>query len=246
MLVLLVILLTLPLIFMPENKALAQSGTLPGANGQYFVYSLRNPNTSLAGGWGIQTWYGGLADPANHNPVFTAPDSIRWTPTAPWDEIDFFSANPIDLSKYPYLTLYLQSGANGMRFNIVPLSTKGFKDPVLNARVDLLMLGGDPMPGAWKVYNIPTSTFTSKGSPALIYGIGIGDANGGTQASTPSLFIDEIIFSASPAAEAGVSSGSGQTNLPSAPPVIPASYFPSISPWVFIVPGIIIFMAVFF
>jgi hypothetical protein len=78
-----------------------------------------------------------------------------------------------------------------------------------------------------------------------IFGIGVQEINGGSQ---PALYLDEISFSGAPAPAVSLQPGA-PTPASASPTINPATvvpFYPELSPMLFIIPGIIIFLAMFF
>jgi hypothetical protein len=108
--------------------------------------------------------------------------------------------------------------------------------------------GGLPVPGIWLAYNIPISAFNI--SNKTIGGIAFRDQNGGTQniQPPPPIYFDEINFSTQmaqgPTDAPTISNSPAGTAAPYPTPEMP--YYPQISPWVYIIPGIIVLLAIIF
>lgn len=190
----------------------------------------------LAPGWTSHITFGTAAslDLANKSPFYKGVNSIRYTVTAPFDGFDLTAPQPIDISSYKYLTFYIQAGAPGQRFNVILIGTDG--------RPSGLPVAVSTIFGYWSVYNIPISQFATLNKTIL--GIGFQDANGGNQNTDPPppTYFDEINFSQKMAPEPDGAPASIAAPTPKA--AMP--YYPNISPWVFIIPVVIILAVIIF
>ncbi len=247
------LLVTIPLILSEPQKHLnmqqyaqvVPAGVIP-------VYGIHaNVLDNLANNWTAGIKYGGPTayDLYNQAPVYNGTNSIAYTITAPWDELTLTSPQAIDISSYTYLTFYVQAGGPGMRFGIHLLDAGGQPVPptsdTTTSGVPMEQYGGVPVTTAWYVYNIPISAFSVPGNS--ITGIIFKDINGGTQGNPPPpIYIDEINFSTVPGEDLPPPAGAIQISPPTAYPTPTMPYYPNISPWVFIIPGIIIVLAVIF
>ncbi len=203
---------------------------------------------NLVEGWTTAIKYGGpnAIDLFNKAPVYQGTNSIAYTVTAPGDELSLISPTSFDISPFEYLTFYAQAGSPGQRLGIFLIGQDGAALPAPANLVAMDSYGGLPAPGYWAVYNIPISAFNA--ADKNIRGIGFKDLNGGTQniQPPPPIYIDEINFSVTQAADIPFPSGGVQISAPTAVPTPEKPYYPEISPWVFIIPGIIIALAVIF
>lgn len=229
------------------NKAYAGQLVIPpGVKPVYGVYA--STLDGLGGGWVTAIQYGTITGIVltNKAPVFQGTNSISYTITAPYDELTFESPEPFDTNEYEYLTFYVQGGAPGMLLGVKLLDQNGNQfDPNGNG-VPISSYGGIPPTGFWNVYNIPISAF---GAPStIIKGIVFKDLNGGTYnlQPPPPIYIDEINFANDRGENIPLPSGSIQISGPTRVPTPIMPYYPDINPWVWIIPGIIVALAVIF
>lgn len=246
----LILLISLPLILntiqkkqnLKQYAQIVPQGILP----VYGVYA--NVLDSLKSGWTATILYGGPTayDLYNKAPVYSAPNSIAYTVTAPWDELHLVAPGPVDISPYIWLTFYVQAASPGMRFAVVLLGADGKAMPSPAIPVPMDQYGGLPSTTGWTIYNIPITAFNAP--TKSIYGIGFMDLNGGTQAAQPPppIYIDEINFSVSQGQDLPPMPGAAQISGPSVIPTPMMPYYPDISPWVYIIPGMIILAAMIF
>jgi hypothetical protein len=206
-----------------------------------WIYGLQaNVGDDLATGWTGQVWYGGPNDINRFNTTtfYSGNHSLSWQDTAPNDEMDLYASAPFSISQYQYLTFYAQPTQAGQNYQMYLLN--GFKQRIGNP-VPIMQYGGALTVGQWIVYDIPISAFGA--NTTTISGIAFNDPAQGPQ---PPVYIDDIAFSVSKGENMGPSPLNA-TALPTQPPATPTPpYYPDISPWVYIIPGIIIFLAIFF
>lgn len=242
----LLLLISVPLILnvsqTPQNlKQYAQ--IVP--QGIFPVYGLNaNVLDNLKSGWTASILYGGPTayDLYNKAPVYYGTNSIAYTVTSPWDELKLISPATFDISDYIYLTFYAQGGSPNMRFGVMLL---GADNNPLPTMLPIDNYGGSPPVGGWGVYNVPLSAFNATGQQ--IKGVGFKDLNGGTMGNPPPpIYIDEINFSTQQGQNLPPPSGAAQITGPTLIPTSIMPYYPDINPWVFIIPGIIIGLAVIF
>lgn len=201
---------------------------------------------SLKPGWTAEIMYGGpsVYDLQNTAPVYYPTHSLSYTVTGAWDKLALYAPAPFDISNYTFLTFYVQAGSPGQLLGINLLDAN--KQPVLKDPLPISTYGGMPVPGSWIVYNVPTSAFNLGGKPIL--GLFFQDLNGGVQnlQPPPPIYIDEINFSVQMGQDLPPPSGEQQISGPSAIPTPIMPYYPNISPWIFIIPGVIIGLAIIF
>jgi hypothetical protein len=220
----------------PAKAQLAQ----PAQAGQFYIFGVAYTGDGLAPGWkngslfnGVNTW--NIIDTQQ---FYAGTHSVSWSPSAPFERGWLVGQSPINLSQYQFLYFYGRSTEIGQRFEI------GFSDQNGNTIGQMVPLenAGPPLaPDRWALYNIPLTQFAA--GTGQVYGIVLQDMNGAPQKKA---YFDEIILSTTAGTQPIVSQGLGQpaTPMPTEKPVGP--YNPQISPWVFIIPGIIIILAIFF
>lgn len=247
------LLISLPIIFslvsnQDENNTYARGALVipPGMKPVYGVYA--STLDGLAGGWETGILYGTITaiSLTNKAPVFQGTNSISYTVTSPYDELKFEAPEPFDSNQFNFLTFYAQAGTPGMLFGVKLLNESGEPfDPAGNG-VPMSSYGGVPPTGFWNVYNIPISAFNAPST--IIKGIVFKDLNGGNQniQPPPPIYIDEINFSDDRGENIPLPSGSIQISGPTRVPTPIMPYYPDISPWVWIIPGIIVALAVIF
>lgn len=232
-----------------QNAPQSQAGQLvvpPGVKPVYGVYA--STLDGLAGGWETGILYGTITaiSLTNKAPVFQGTNAIAYTITAPYDELTFEAPEAFDVNEYEYLTFYAQGGAPGMILGVKLLDQNGNQIDAAGNGVPITSYGGVPPTGFWSVYNIPISAF---GAPStVIKGIVFKDLNGGTYnlQPPPPIYIDEINFSNERGENIPLPSGSIQISGPTRVPTPVMPFYPDINPWVWIIPGIIVALAVIF
>lgn len=250
----LAILITLPLITSNSQKQQdirqrAQTtipDNVPAGTAAFEVYGSAYVGDTLAGGWGAKTWYGTgtTVDLIVTNPVYEGTHAISYKSTAPADTLEFFTDTPLDISQYQYLNFYARGAQPGLRFAVVLLGPRGAdgNHTPIGQQLTMEQYGGVPPTDRWFVYGFPLAAFNA--GTTQIHGFGLMDLNGGG-AQLP-LYMDEIAFSAKRATETTPTPQVGPPGSPTAAPTPVPPYFPEISPWLFIIPGMIVFLAVFF
>lgn len=249
--ILLIMLLPLIIFATRQKQDIRQNAQAPqgvyGVYGQYDGTNI-NPGNFLATGWIAGVLYGGpnAVDVINNAPVYIGSHSIKYTLTAPYDELSLVAPQAFNIAPYTYLTFYAQAGSPGMLLGIKLIDANGqIIDPNGNG-VPMSQYGGVPFTDRWGVYNIPITAFNLPSTN--IKGIVFKDLNGGTQnmQPPPPIYIDEINFSTQQGQNISPPPGAAQISPPTAIPTPAFPYYPNISPWVFIIPGIIVGLAVIF
>jgi hypothetical protein len=236
-----------------------QAQTAPqGVYGIYGQYDKNNINTgnTLAAGWTEEIQYGAtsgaydLVAAAPNAPTYCGTHSISWTITSgSYEQLTFKSPTPVSISPYTYLTFFVQASMvnQGINLGAVLLDQTGNPFPELDFGIPIANYGGVPVHGDWYVYNIPLLDF---GIPSTtIGGIGLRDLNGGNHPNNPPLYIDEINLSTQRGEDiySSACTSPGQQIIPNTIIPTPAMpYYPDISPWIYIIPAIIIGLAVIF
>lgn len=228
------------LLIPPQNV----SAQLP-QQGKLVIYGTPPVGDGLIPGWtngslfnGVNTW--NLIDTEM---VYEGQHALSWTASAPFERGWLVSPNPVDVSQYQYLNFYARAKQEGQRYEV------GFTDAAGTMVGTWVMIdsGGGPIrPDRWQNYSFAMTTFALP-APS-VGGIGFRDANGAPQ---PKVFFDNIELAGEANTPAVDKPGAGQNNnqpslMPSGPPKPKMPYYPNISPWVFIIPGIIVFLAIFF
>ena len=244
------LLIVLPF-FSPQSRSIPQSAQAaqapqPGGTVGFMIYGQAYVGDTFAPGWAAKTWYGGgnTIDLTNTTPVYDGTHSISYQATAPNDTLELYGSTPLDISQYKYLNMFGRGGMAGLRFQVTllgPIEANGNHKPI-GTPLTFEGYGGIPPTDRWFVYGFPIERFAA--GTNQIYGIGIMDLNGGGNQFP--VYLDEIAFSAARATE---TTPTPQVGLPGTATPIPTPippYYPNISPWVFIVPAIIIFLAIFF
>lgn len=229
-----------------DIKQRAQAQAPAQGTPAFMIYGTAHVGDTFAPGWITKTWYGGgnTVNQTNTDPVYLGTHSIAYQSTAPADTLEMYTNTPIDISKYKYLNFFGRAAMNGLRFQVTllgPLDTNGNHKPIGTA-LTFEQNGGIPPTDRWYVYGFPIASFNA--GTNQIYGIGIMDLNGGG-AQQP-VYLDEIAFSEQRATETTPTPQIGPPSTPMPTPTPIPPYYPDISPWVFIIPAIIIFIAVFF
>lgn len=246
----LLILICFPIIFSNTGKNFNRQVNAQTPTGQKTlpIYGTAFVGDTLDPNFTAKTWYGGgtTVNLTNTNPVYSGVHSISYEATAPSDTLELFSDTPIDITPYNYLTFYAQAGMAGLRFQITLLGAKDTNGnhKTIGTAIPFDSAGGIPTTTYWTVYGFPVQQLLTGAAGQPVYGIGIMDLNGGG-AQQP-VYIDEIMFSTARATQTTPTPQLGPPGTPTLGPTPIPPYFPEINPWVFIIPGIIIFIAIFF
>src|SRR5579885_3433836 len=210
----------------------------------YWIYGSNTPNDNLAPGWTTKMLYavGSDVNLNNQSPYYIMPPSLAYTVRAPQDELFLIAPSAIAITAYKYLAFVAQASSNVQNYQVWLLNSAGQNIP--NSTPLSFNNYGGPLtpPGQWIMLNFPLSAFNA--GTTQIYGIGIQDVNGGAQ---PPVYLSEIGFSDTQGQNiqpATPSAGIAVSPAPTTGPVMP--YYPDISPWIFIIPGVILFAAIFF
>lgn len=226
-------------IFFLPHYAKAQPAA-PPQQGVFYIFGTQNIGDQLAPGWkngnlfnGVNTW-----NIIENQKFYQGTHSVSFAPAAAFERGWLVAGAPLNISQYQYLYFYGSSTEIGQRLQI------GFCDQngnTIGQMIPFEAVGPPLQPDRWGLYNIPISQFGTGQSP--IYGIVLQDMNGAPQKK---VFLDEIVLSTTAGLAPVVSAGLGQPGTPPPPQKPKGPYYPQISPWVFIIPGIIIMAAIFF
>lgn len=253
----LTLLIALPLILRsPQEQQTTQQQAQIVPQGVFPIYgNLATNLDALRPGWTAAITFGAVAgayDLSNKLHHACGEHSIAWTITSSsFEQLELTSPTPFDISPYTYLTFFTEAGSPGQSIGAVIIDANGNSIPAAPPanpnQIPIAQYGGMPVVGSWTEYNIPISAFNLTNT--TIRGIAFRDLNGGTQniQPPPPIYIDEINFSTQTGASIPCPTGPAQATQPPAPtqgPQMP--YYPEISPWVFIIPGIILGLAIIF
>ncbi len=139
----------------------------------------------LSSGWQNWSWDATL-NLASTQPVYSGTNAITYTAKAAWSGMDIHNPTGFATTNYNTLRFALQATTAGQKYAIYLTDATGTQ---LTTPVPLSSLGGDPTPGAWKVYTIPLSSLQATGK--TITGIVIHDISGSAQSIVS---IDEMQF----------------------------------------------------
>ena len=205
---------------------------------RYTIYGTANVGEGLITGWTKNSEFNGVNawnDIDNSVPAFLGAYSISWQASAALERAWLVSPNPIDISLYQYINFYARAQQPNQQYEVAFVNTAGEAQGTW-VRIDT---GGGPIPSdRWQSYSLPISAFGITGG---VNGIGFRESSGGKNLK---VFFDEIILTSS--ANGSAQTAPPQTISPSEPPKPTGPYYPEISPWVFIIPAIIIMAAIFF
>jgi hypothetical protein len=123
--------------------------------------------------------------------VYSGKAAASFTLTGPWGQLGFqaISGNALDASAYA--TLHFAARAGQATSNLIAVLRNG---STTLGTVSLANYGGQPIPGAWKVYDIPLAAFSALTS--TITDVRLQDQTG--QASGLTYYLDEVGFSRGP------------------------------------------------
>ena len=139
---------------------------------------------NLAQGWSQYTSQGSVTL-SNTSPTFSGKQSIAWTSDA-WGTFSLGNPQTVNTGSAAYLHLAAQAGQANSHYAIQIIGTNGMG---LSPYLLLADYGGDPVPGQWKVYNIPLAALGAAGKQ--IEGITIQNSSGNSQQV---LYLDDISF----------------------------------------------------
>src|SRR3989442_936119 len=105
---------------------------------------------SLAAGWENRSWASHV-NLANPSPLYSGTRSISFTPTQIWAGLYLYTATAVDITPYTFLHLAARASRTGQDYNVMLYGSANNGLP----KVRLAHYGGNPVPGTWKVYNIP-------------------------------------------------------------------------------------------
>ncbi len=150
-------LVTIVLIFLalPITVFLVQHAR--GTQGSNFSLRYTIYEDALVSGWKARSWASRI-NLANPSPVYSGSKSISFTPTARGALLYLYTNTAIDITSYSSLHFAAQASRAGQDYTVTLYD--GANKPLSTLR--LARYGGDPVPGTWKVYNIPLSDLRAK------------------------------------------------------------------------------------
>ncbi len=107
---------------------------------------------ALASGWHARSQASRI-NLANPSPVYSGSKSISFTPTRRGARLYLYTTTAVDTSLYTSLHFAAQARRAGQDYTVTLYD--GANKPL--PTVHLVHYGGDPVPGSWKVYDIPLS-----------------------------------------------------------------------------------------
>jgi len=113
---------------------------------------------NLAQGWSQHTSQGSVTL-SNTSPTFSGKQSIAWTSDA-WGTFSLGNPQTMNTGSAAYLHFAAQAGQANSHYAIQIFGTNGMG---LSPYLLLADYGGDPVPGQWKVYNIPLAALGAVG-----------------------------------------------------------------------------------
>jgi len=144
------ILLALPIsVFLVQQARGVQGSTF---SLRYTIYE-----DALASGWHARSRASRI-NLANPSPVYSGSKSISFTPTGRGALLYLYTNTAIDITSYSSLHFAAQASRAGQDYTVTLYD--GANKPLSTLR--LARYGGDPVPGSWKVYNIPLSDLRAK------------------------------------------------------------------------------------
>src|SRR6266581_119450 len=139
------ILLALPIsVFLVQRTQGVQGST---SSLRYTIYE-----DALASGWHARSRASRI-NLANPSPVYSGSKSIAFTPTGRGALLSLYTSTAVDTSLYTSLHFAAQARRAGQDYTVTLFD--GAHKPL--STVHLAHYGGDPVPGSWKVYDIPLS-----------------------------------------------------------------------------------------
>jgi peptidoglycan/xylan/chitin deacetylase (PgdA/CDA1 family) len=159
---------------------------------------------SLAPGWQSWSW-DSVINFANTTPLLSGTKSISYTAKAAWSGMDIH--NPTGLKTAGYTTLHFSLQANGTNAQYA-VFLEGIPNGQITSPKPLAQLGGNPVAGSWKVYDIPLKDL--QGENTTITGIVIHDISGDTQSL---VYVDDIRLTADTTIEPIITDGIPNNSL---------------------------------
>src|SRR6266699_3673455 len=139
------ILLALPIsVFLVQRTQGVQGST---SSLRYTIYE-----DALASGWHARSRASRI-NLATPSPVYSGSKSIAFTPTGRGALLSLYTSTAVDTSLYSSLQFAAQARRAGQDYTVTLYN--GVNKPL--STVHLAHYGGDPVPGSWKVYDIPLS-----------------------------------------------------------------------------------------
>ncbi len=163
----------------PTSDPPSTATATPLPSQTYSIY-----NGGLAPGW-EQNGYESSVNLTNSTPNFNGKPLIAWTSDA-WGTFSLGNPQTVNTGSAAYLHFAAQGGQANSHYAIQIIGTNGMG---LSPYLLLADYGGDPVPGQWKVYNIPLAALGAAGKQ--IEGITIQNSSGNSQQG---LYLDDISF----------------------------------------------------
>lgn len=231
-----------------EAAAAPTPTTPPGTANTLEIYGLSIVGDQLQSGWTAKTWNGGgntiyIYD-ATH--VYSGTHAISFQPTGSFDSMELIAPAPFDISQYKYLSFFAWTQQPQALYQVMlagQLNAQGNHTPI-GTQLPLAQYGGIPNSQFWTTYDFPVANLLQGAGTTQVYGIIIQEINGG--GNWLPLYVDDIDFSTLRGVDIAPPGQATPIGSPPPPPTPVPPYYPNISPWVFIIPGIIIFLAVIF
>jgi autotransporter family porin len=154
------------------------AGTSSGATLNIFA-------DALGAGWQNWSWDAGVNWSAT-SPVYSGSRSLGFNITKAWGGLYLHLESGVNTAQYTTLTFAAQATGRSPRYAVALYDTN---NQLMAEPVYLSALGGDPVAGSWKVYNIPVSQLGANGRIAK--GVLIQDGAGARQ---PIVYIDAFGF----------------------------------------------------
>ncbi len=207
LLTVLLIVLVLPItIFMVQHLRSVQGAP---SSISYIIY-----DDSLAPGWENRSWVSSI-NFDNTAPTYSGGRSIAFTPTQKWAGLSLYTDTAVDTT--PYSFLHFAAQASQTRQYYAVMLYNGADNEL--SQVHLANYGGDPVPGTWKVYNIPLSDLSANATQIRDVAIQTLTSRLGT------LYLDSISLTGS------VSSPTPMPNLaPTPTPTLAPTAAPTLAP----------------
>jgi hypothetical protein len=150
LLLVLLIFLALPItIFLVQHTQRVQD---TASSLRYTIYE-----DALASEWKARSWASRI-NLANTSPAYSGSRSISFTPERKGARLNLYANTAVDTTLYSFLHFAAQANHGGQDYNV--LLYGGTNNPL--SKVRLASHGGDPVPGTWKVYDIPLSDLRAK------------------------------------------------------------------------------------
>ena len=126
--------------------------------------------------------------PTATSPVYAGADAVSFSITSAWGGFYTKTSTPLSTTGLTSLSFAMQASAAGQSYTVGVVNSAG---TIIGNGVPLANVGGNPVTGSWKVYDIPLGATGLNVDGQTLGGLYIQDLKGTTQ---PVAYLDEIGF----------------------------------------------------